>query len=145
MANPDLKHRELTQKIIGVFFEVYNELGHGFLESVYEAAFQVALVSKGMSVFRQIEVPVWFRGQKIGNFTAEMLAGEECASRAKGWSFARSCTRSATPQLPPREIEVGILFSFRLKPEFKRLAYDNIRKQRGERPGLLERFLSTGQ
>lgn len=47
MVHSDLKHRELTQKIIGVFFEVYNELGHGFLESVYETAFQVALVSKG--------------------------------------------------------------------------------------------------
>jgi GxxExxY protein len=73
MSHSGLKHRELTQKIIGVFFEVYNELGHGFLESVYETAFEVALVSKGMSVFRQIEVPVWFRGRKIGDFTADML------------------------------------------------------------------------
>jgi len=53
-----LKHRDLTQKIIGVFYEVYNELGHGFLESVYEAAFEIALTSKGLSVLRQIEVPV---------------------------------------------------------------------------------------
>lgn len=45
-----LKHRDLTQKIIGVFYEVYNELGHGFLEFVYETAFEMALVSKGMSV-----------------------------------------------------------------------------------------------
>lgn len=53
-----LKHRDLTQQIIGVFYEVYNELGHGFLESVYEAAFEIALTSKGLSVLRQIEVPV---------------------------------------------------------------------------------------
>ncbi len=52
------KHRDLTQQIIGVFYEVYNELGHGFLESVYEAAFEIALTSKGLSVLRQIEVPV---------------------------------------------------------------------------------------
>lgn len=38
-----LKYRELTQTIIGIFFEVYNELGHGFLESVYEKSFQLAL------------------------------------------------------------------------------------------------------
>jgi GxxExxY protein len=68
-----LKHRDLTQKIIGVFYEVYNELGHGFLESVYEAAFEIALTSKGLPVLRQIEVPVWFRGRKIGDFTADML------------------------------------------------------------------------
>ena len=62
--NSALKHRELTQKVIGVFFEVYNELGHGFLESVYQKAFEHALTSKGLRVFRKIEVPVWFRGQK---------------------------------------------------------------------------------
>jgi GxxExxY protein len=72
-----LKHRELTQRIIGVFYEVYNELGHGFLESVYEKAFELALTSKGLSVLRQIEVPVWFRGEKIGDFSADMLV-ERC-------------------------------------------------------------------
>src|SRR6185295_14380181 len=55
-----LKHKELTETIIGVFFEVYNELGHGFLESVYERAFEVALTAKGLDVRCQIEVPVGF-------------------------------------------------------------------------------------
>src|SRR5229473_7579313 len=72
-----LKHKELTETIIGVFFEVYNELGHGFLESVYEKAFEFALTSKGLSVRRQIEVPVWFRSQKVGDFSADMLV-QEC-------------------------------------------------------------------
>jgi GxxExxY protein len=72
-----LKHRELTEKIIGVFYEVYNELGHGFLESVYEKAFDIALASKGIGVLRRIEVPVWFRGQKVGDFEADMLV-EKC-------------------------------------------------------------------
>ncbi|HXI74340.1 MAG TPA: GxxExxY protein, partial [Pyrinomonadaceae bacterium] len=61
-----LKHKELTETIIGVFYEVYNELGHGFLESVYERAFEVALATKGFNILRQIEIPVWFRGQKVG-------------------------------------------------------------------------------
>src|SRR5436309_6909364 len=68
-----LKHKELTETIIGVFYEVYNELGHGFLESVYERAFEVALTSKGLNVLRQIEIPVWFRGQKVGDFVADVL------------------------------------------------------------------------
>jgi GxxExxY protein len=72
-----LKHRELTEKIIGVSYEVYNELGHGFIESVYERALELVLTSKGIAVLRQIEVPVWFRGQKIGDFTADMLV-EKC-------------------------------------------------------------------
>ena len=49
-----LKHQELTETIIGVFFKVYNELGHGFLESVYERAFEVALTAKGLDVRRQV-------------------------------------------------------------------------------------------
>jgi GxxExxY protein len=60
-----LKHKELTEMIIGVFYEVYNELGHGFLESVYEKAFEIALTSKGLDVLRQIQVPVWFVGIRL--------------------------------------------------------------------------------
>lgn len=46
------KHKEITQKILGVFYEVYNELGHGFLESVYEKSLEVALTSAGLKVRR---------------------------------------------------------------------------------------------
>ena len=72
-----LQHKSLTELIIGVFFDVYNELGHGFLESVYEKAFEHALTAKGVSVKRQIEVPVWFRGHQVGDFSADMLV-QEC-------------------------------------------------------------------
>jgi GxxExxY protein len=146
MKNPGLKHRELTQKIIGIFFEVYNELGHGFLESVYESAFQIALESKGMSVFRQIEVPVWFRGRKIGDFTADMLVEKSVLLELKaGRSLDPAHEAQLLNYLRATEIEVGMLFSFGLKPEFKRLAYDNDRKQGGFRPSLLETLLSPDQ
>jgi GxxExxY protein len=56
-----------------VFFEVYNELGHGFLESVYENAFEAALTSRGLDVRRQIEVPVWFRSHKGGEISVAAL------------------------------------------------------------------------
>jgi GxxExxY protein len=146
MSHSGLKHRELTQKIIGVFFEVYNELGHGFLESVYETAFEVALVSKGMSVFRQIEVPVWFRGRKIGDFTADMLVEKSVLLELKaGRSLDQAHEAQLLNYLRATEIEVGMLFSFGLKPEFKRLAYDNERKQGGLRPSLLDTLLSADQ
>src|SRR5260370_5907872 len=56
------KHAELTEEIIGVFYEVYNELGIGFLEKVYEEAMALVLRSKGIAVQTQVSVPVWFRG-----------------------------------------------------------------------------------
>lgn len=55
-----LKHGKLTEKLIGIFFDIYNELGHGFLESVYEQAFAIALAENGIFFQRQIAVPVWY-------------------------------------------------------------------------------------
>jgi len=125
-----LKHKELTEAIIGVFYEVYNELGHGFLESVYERAFEVALTSKGLNVLRQIQVPVWFRGQKVGDFVADVLVNKSVLLELKA---ARTLDSAHEAQLlnylRATEIEVGILFNFGIKPEFRRLAFDNSRKQ----------------
>ena len=64
----EMKHAELTEKIIGIFYSVYNELGHGFLESVYEEAMTISLRENGLSIERQFAVPVWFHGRQIGEF-----------------------------------------------------------------------------
>ncbi len=66
----DFQYEELTGKIIGIFFEVYNELGFGFLESVYERALTIAMNEKGLQVNQQQQIPVWFRGKNIGEFRA---------------------------------------------------------------------------
>jgi GxxExxY protein len=68
-----LIHQDLTEKIIGIFYEVYNELGHGFLESVYEEAMSIALADQQIFLQRQIAVPVWFRQRQIGDFRADLL------------------------------------------------------------------------
>jgi GxxExxY protein len=139
-----LKHRDLTQKIIGVFYEVYNELGHGFLESVYEAAFEIALTSKGLPVLRQIEVPVWFRGKRVGDFTADILVDKCVLLELKaGRALDAAHEAQLLDYLRATEIEVGMLFSFGLKPEFRRLAFDNSRKQRREHSSLLDALLSV--
>ena len=120
----------MTETIIGVFFEVYNELGHGFLESVYEKAFEIALTARGLDVRRQIQVPVWFRGQKVGDFVADVLVNQLVLLELKA---ARSLDSSHEAQilnyLRATEIEVGLLFNFGVKPEFRRLAFDNSRKR----------------
>lgn len=128
--SPEFKYQVLSRRIIGVFFEVYNELGHGFLESVYERAFEVALVSKGLRVLRQIKVPVWFRGEKIGLFEADMLVENCVLLELKG---VRCLDKAHEAQLlnylRATDIEVGLLFNFGVKPEFKRMAFDNSRKR----------------
>ena len=123
------KHSEITDKIIRVFFEVYNELGHGFLESVYERSLEIALTSLSLKVCRQIQIPVWFRGQPVGDFTADMLVADCVLLELKA---ARALDSSHQAQLlnylRATEIEVGLLLNFGLKPEFKRLIFDNPRK-----------------
>jgi GxxExxY protein len=68
-----LQDEDLTQKIIGAFYEVYNELGHGFLESVYENALALVLSDAGLRVERQKPIAVWFRGRIVGEFRADLV------------------------------------------------------------------------
>jgi len=122
-------YKETTDKIIKAFYDVYNELGHGFLESVYERSLEIALNSFGLKVCRQIQIPVWFRGKPVGDFTADMLVSDCVLLELKA---ARSLDSSHQAQLlnylRATEIEVGLLLNFGLKPEFKRLIFDNPRK-----------------
>jgi GxxExxY protein len=130
-----LKHRELTEKIIGAFYDVYNELGHGFLESVYEQALAIALVQAGMVVERQVPVTVWFRGQRIGDFRTDMLVDRNVLLELKA---ARTIDQAHEKQLlnylRATDVEVGLLLNFGVKPQFRRLVYENERKKIRENP-----------
>jgi GxxExxY protein len=128
------KHIDLTRKVIGVFFDVYNELGHGFLESVYGKSLQIALVSLGIEAHLKIEVPVTFRGRNVGTFEADMLVEKCLLVELKA---VRALDKSHEAQLlnylRATEIEVGLLLNFGLEPKFKRMAFDNSRKVGGRR------------
>jgi GxxExxY protein len=127
----DFKHRELTQKIIGVFYNVYNELGHGFLESVYENAMTLALGEAGLDARQQAPVTVYFRGQIVGDFRADLVVDNAVIVELKA---AKSLDSTHEAQLlnylRATDLEVGLLMNFGPKSEFKRLAFDNERKGR---------------
>lgn len=125
-----MKHSDLTGKIIGIFFDVHNELGYGFLESVYEESLLIALPQAGVSVDRQVSVPVWFRECKVGEFRADLLV--------KGCVFLElKCARVLEPAheaqllhyLKATQIEIGLLLNFGHRPQFRRLLFDNERKK----------------
>jgi GxxExxY protein len=88
-ANSKLKHASITEAIIGAFYDVYNELGHGFLESVYRDALTLLLKSKGISVDREKTVQVSFRGTVIGVFRADLVVQDAVSwnSSARGQSI----------------------------------------------------------
>lgn len=125
-----LKHEELRGKIIGVFYDVYNELGHGFLETVYEKAMCVALSSVGIGVVQQHPIPVRFRGAEIGTYYADLVVDDLVIVELKA---ARSLDRAHEAQLlhylRATDCEIGILLNFGDRPQFKRLLFDNEKKK----------------
>jgi GxxExxY protein len=125
-----LKHADVTEKIIGVFYDVYNELGYGFLECVYEESLVIALHEAGLSANRQIPLPVWFRGHKVGEFRADTLV-ENCVLLEL--KSARSLDPAHEAQLlhylKSTEVEIGMLLNFGTRPRFRRLLFDNERKK----------------
>jgi GxxExxY protein len=124
------KHQELTQVIIQVFYEVYNELGHGFLESVYQEAMLIALRQKGMTVEAQRPLPVWFRGGKIGDFRPDLIVGDAVVVELKA---ARALEPVHEAQLlnylRASELEVGLLLNFGPAPKVKRMVFANEKKK----------------
>lgn len=124
------KYFVLTQKIIGVYYDVYNELGTGFLESVYQKSLALALESAGLTVCSRIDIPVWFRGHQVGRFEGDLLV-EKCVLLELKAARALDSTHQAQllNYLRATDIEVGLLLNFGPKPEFKRVAYDNSRKR----------------
>jgi GxxExxY protein len=135
MNPPGLIHSALTNQIIGVFYDVYNELGHGFLESTYAEAMMIALQQVGLTAVREVPVPVWFRGKKVGQYFADILIDDAVLLELKA---ARTIEAAHEAQLlhylRATEIEVGLLLNFGVRPQFRRLLFDNERKKIRENP-----------
>ena len=132
------KHGDLTDKIIGTFYEVYNELGFGFLESVYEEAMIIALEAKGLKVEQQVPVPVWFRGRKVGSFEADLVVNTLVIIELKA---AKAISERHIAQLlnylRATEIEVGLVLNFGQRAEFRRQVFGNGRKKQPSEPKSL--------
>jgi len=125
-----LKHEALTERIIGVFYDVYNELGYSFLESVYENSMVIALREAALAVSQQVPVPVRFRDHLVGDFRADILVERTILLELKS---ARVLERAHEAQLlhylKSSEIEIGLLLNFGSSPQFRRLLFDNERKR----------------
>jgi GxxExxY protein len=126
-----MKHQEVTEKVIGVYYEVYNELGHGFLESVYEQAMLIALSEAGLHVARQLPITVHFRGQVVGEFRADIVVNNLVIVEIKAARTIESAYEAQIMHyLRATDVEIGLLMNFGPKPEFKRFIFDNERKSR---------------
>jgi GxxExxY protein len=122
-------HRDLTERIIGAFYGVYNELGFGFLESVYHRAMLIALNDLGLTAESEVKLSVCFRGHVVGDFDADIFVERKVILELKAVEELCSAHEAQLINyLRASDIEVGLLLNFGPKPRIKRLAFSNDRK-----------------
>lgn len=125
----DLKYKELTEKIIKIFYRVYNKLGYGFLEKVYENAMMIEFGKEGIPATSQSPIKVVYEKQIIGEYFADILVEDKVIVEIKASkSLALEHEAQLLNYLKATNIEVGLLLNFGPKPEIKRKVFDNSRK-----------------
>lgn len=124
-----MKHEELTDKIIQAFYDVYNELGFGFLENVYQNALYFELLDRGFAIEPQVEIDVYYRSRAVGKYRADLVVEDLIIIELKAVdSLVKEHEFQLINYLRATNKEVGLLLNFGLKPEIRRKIFDNERK-----------------
>jgi GxxExxY protein len=119
-ASP-LLESELTRRVIGVFFGVYNEMGPGFLESVYVNALMVAFAEAGIEAQTEVPLTVKFRGHVVGQFRADLVVEKRVIVEVKALSsLERAHEAQLVNYLRATGVTVGLLLNFGPVADFKR-------------------------
>jgi GxxExxY protein len=126
----ETKHNELSEQIIKAFYDVYNELGHGFLEKIYQNSLFLELRSRGFKVEAQKQLKVYFKGVEVGEYYPDLIVNDVIILELK----AAECIVEAFEfqllnYLKATNIELGLLLNFGKKPELRRKLFDNSRKK----------------
>ncbi len=123
------KHADLTEKIIGAFYRVYNTLGYGFSEKAYENALAIELRKLGLKVEQQARIVVYYEGEVVGEYQADLVVNDVVIVELKAVrQLADEHEAQLLNYLKATPIEVGLLLNFGPKAEIKRKVYDNERK-----------------
>ncbi|HSX63449.1 MAG TPA: GxxExxY protein [Pseudoxanthomonas sp.] len=123
----ELEDADLTKQVIGIFYSVYNELGPGFLESVYENSMTMALREAGLEAAQQVPLNVWFRDNIVGEFKVDLLVSRRLVIELKAVSQLSSIHEvQLVNYLKATRLGTGLLFNFGPKPQFKRRVYGSV-------------------
>ena len=127
--NQYAKHKELTEKIIGIFYRVYNTLGYGFLEKVYENAMMIEFLNEDIPAVSQAPIKVLYEDEVVGEYFADIFVDDKVIVEIKASrNLAAENEAQLLNYLKATDIEVGLLLNFGPNPEIKRKIFDNIRK-----------------
>jgi len=120
------KHTEITDKVIKGFYKVYNTLGYGFLEKVYENALFIELKEMGLYVEKQKQIIVYYEEKEVGEYYANLIAEKNVIVELKAAeSLCEEHEFQLINYLKATDIEVGLLLNFGKKPEIRRKVFTN--------------------
>jgi GxxExxY protein len=123
------KHSNITGQIIQAFYSVYNTLGYGFLEKVYENALVIELRRQGLVVSAQQPISVYYQNQVVGEYIADVVVEDCVIVELKAVKkLAEEQEAQLLNYLKATRYEVGLLLNFGEKAEVDRKIYDNYRK-----------------
>lgn len=124
-------HQELTKSIIGIYYDVYNEMGHGFLEKVYQNAMIVELQSRGFEIESQKRINVYYKQTIVGEYIPDIIVNNSVIVELKCVEYINESHQAQLINyLKSTECEVGLLLNFGNDPQFLRKIYTNNIKKR---------------
>ncbi len=129
MVNNTYLHSEITEQIIKAFYKVYNTMGYGFLEKVYEKILMIELKKMGLEAQRQIEIKVYYEGEEVGDYKADIIVEEKVILELKAAdTLCEEHEAQLLNYLKATPIEIGLLLNFGVKPQMKRKIFTNDKK-----------------
>lgn len=122
-------YSEETSEILRAFYDVYNELGCGFLEKVYKNALYLELRDRGFDCSMERHIPVYYHGALVGDFYADIIIDDRIIIELKAArSIASEHEAQLTNYLRATDAEVGLLLNFGSQPQHRRIVFTNDRK-----------------
>ncbi|MDA3970057.1 MAG: GxxExxY protein [Desulfobulbaceae bacterium] len=110
----DFIDKELSYKVRGCVFEVYRQLGNGFLESVYEKALMHELSLQGLQAERQIKIPVVYKNVSVGTFSPDIIVENKIILELKAQANLNIpiCKAQLLNYLKASDMKIGLLINF---------------------------------
>jgi GxxExxY protein len=126
----NLLYQDLTEAIIQAYYKVYNTMGYGFLEKVYENCMAIELRKRGLEVVKQDRINVFYEGEQVGEYYSDLFVNGKVIIELKAVEvIIQEHENQLVNYLKATEIEVGLLMNFGPKPSFKRKIFTNERKK----------------
>ena len=124
-------YSDITSEVINAFYEVYNELGSGFLEKVYQNALFNELRLRGILCQKEYPIAVYYKGTRVGDYYADIIIEDKIILELKAVkTILPEHLAQLTNYLRATDAEVGLLLNFGLEPQKKRIVFTNDRKKR---------------